>query len=318
MTTKSYYDILGVNRNATPDEIKKAYRKLAVKYHPDTNTDDQGAEDKFKEISEAYAVLSDAEKRKNYDMFGHSEFRQQYSREDIFRNSDIGDMFKEFGMGGEDLFSHLFGGRRRSHSRPYGRAGGSGGDFSSFFNTSGQDRPRPRRRGADLSYELGISLKEAIFGTERLVAFNTPDGVTKITVKVPAGITGGKKLRVSGKGNVNPAGGPPGDLLVRVTVEDDPSFSREGDDLETSVKVSLSQALLGGKVNVETMDGKTLSLSVPPGTSGQSRLRVRGHGAPRQKGQGRGDLMVRLVLDLPATLTDRQKDLVRALAEEGL
>ena len=133
MANQDYYKTLGVDRKASAEDIKKAYRKLAVKYHPDHNPEDRKAEDKFKEISEAYAVLSDVEKRQQYDQFGHNGFRQQYSQEDIFRNFNMEDIFRDFGFGSEDVFSEMMGGRRRSYSRPYGRAHARGGDFFGGF-----------------------------------------------------------------------------------------------------------------------------------------------------------------------------------------
>ena len=312
MSAKDYYDILGVNRSAAPDEIKKAYRKLAVKYHPDRNPDDQKAEEKFKELSEAYAVLGDTEKRRNYDRFGHSEFQQHYSREDIFRGFDMGDLFREFGLG-DDAFAHMYGGGARR--RPYGR----GNEYSQFFGDFGQERRTRRRRGADLTFQLHVTLAEAVFGADRLVAFNRDDGVAKINVKVPPGVTSGKKLRVTGQGHPAPdEGGTPGDLLVTVVVQPHSDFQREGHDLATEVKVRPTQALLGTDIQVETLDQKTFKLKVPPGSASGTRLRLRGQGAPRPGGRERGDLLVRVVVEAPEELTDRQRELLMALAEEGL
>jgi len=318
MAARDYYKVLGVGRQAGQEEIKKAYRRLAVKHHPDRNPNDKTAEEKFKGINEAYAVLSDPEKRKQYDLYGHSDFSRQYTREDIFRNFDVGDMFKDFGFGTEDLFAHLFGGRRRSYSRPYGRTGGRDRGFPEFFGNFGQDRPRTPTKGADLGFELHISLNEAVFGSERLIAFNTAEGVSKITVKVPPGVETGKKLRLSGQGQPGPGGGPPGDLLIQVVVEPHPTFHREGNDLVTEVEVKPSDLLLGTKVKIETLEGKVLNLNIPSGTPSHTRLRLKGQGAPRLKGRERGDLLVRVVMQTPKSLTERQKELLEALAEEGL
>lgn len=313
MSSSKYYEILGVSRQAGQEQIKKAYRRLAIKYHPDRNSGDKASEEKFKEINEAYAVLSDPEKRRQYDLFGHTGFQQQYSQEDIFRNFDVGDIFKDFGFGTEDLFSHLFGGRVRSYQRPYGRSGGG-----NFFSGFGRNQPRSRPKGPDLSYDLQISLNEAVFGAERLIAFNTADGVSKITVKVPPGIDTGKKLRISGKGRPNPQGGPPGDLLVQIIVERHQKFRRGGADLFMDVEIKPSEALLGAKVQVETLEGKRLNLTVLPGTLSHTRLRINGYGVPRLKGQGRGDLFARVIVMKPEALTKRQKELLQALAREGL
>lgn len=315
MSNHDYYRLLGVSRQASQTEIKKAYRKLAVKYHPDRNPGDSKAEEKFKEISEAYAVLSDPDKRQKYDTFGHAEFRQQYTQEDIFRNFDMGDLFREFGFGRDHVFTNLFGGRGRTTGRGRGQHGAD-----SFFSGFGQERSTPRRKGPDASYDLHISLAEAVFGTERLIAFNTETGVNKITAKVPPGIDTGKKLRLAGKGHANPYGGPSGDLLVNIIVAQHPVFTREGDDLTLTITVKPTEAILGTEVRLETLDGKTLNLKVAPGTSANSRLRVRGHGVPRLSGQGRGDLYVRILVDTPNpdTLSERQRELLQALAETGL
>lgn len=318
MSQKDYYDILGVERTASAEDLKKAYRKLAVKYHPDHNSGDKKAEEKFKEISEAYAVLSDKDKRGQYDAFGHTEFRQQYSQEDIFRNFDAGDMFKEFGFGGEDIFSQLFGGRRRSTARPYGSAGRSSQGFGSFFGDFGHQHQAARRRGGDVRFDLHLTLFEAVFGAERMVAFNQAGGVSKVTVKVPPGISEGKTLRLADKGEPGSEGGRPGDLLVKVSVDPHPRFRREGDDLVTDLPLRPTMALLGTEAMVETLDGKTLSVRVPPGTAAQTKLRVKGHGVHRFKGRGRGDLIVRVLVESPSELTERQKELLQALAEEGL
>jgi len=318
MASRDYYQVLGLDRQASQEEIKKAYRRLAVKHHPDRNPNDKAAEEKFKEINEAYAVLSDPDKRRQYDMYGHSDFSRQYTQEDIFRNFDVGDMFKDFGFGTEDLFGHLFGGRRRSYARPYGRTTGHNRYFSDFFGNFGQERTRSRTKGTDLSLDLHISLNEALFGAERLIAFNTAEGVSKITVKIPPGVENGQKLRLAGKGQPGPDGGPPGDLLVHVVIAPHPRFRREGNDLVTDVEVKPSDLLLGTKVQVETLEGKTLNLNIPPGTPSHTRLRLKGQGAPRFKGRERGDLLVRVLMQTPKSLTDRQKELLEALAEEGL
>jgi len=315
-SNEDYYKILGVSRQATPEEIKKAYRRLAIQYHPDKNKDNKAAEEKFKRINEAYAVLSDPEKRKNYDMFGHAGFQQQYSQEDIFRNFDIGDMFKEFGFGNEDIFSRIFSGGRGSRRR----YGGSYNNMEDLFGGFGQNayNRQASAKGQDIAYELHIPLAESVFGGERLVAFNTPDGVSKISVKIPAGVETGKKLRLAGKGQASPVGGPPGDLYVTIIVDPHPDFRREGDNLVHDVKILPSEAMLGTTIQVNTLDGKTLNLKVPPGTQSHTRLRVKNHGVTHLKTKGRGDLFVRLIVTYPNKLSKRQKELVEALAEEGL
>ncbi|MBW1708276.1 MAG: DnaJ domain-containing protein [Deltaproteobacteria bacterium] len=308
---EDYYEILGISRQASPDETKKAYRRLAIKYHPDKNKDDRAAEEKFKQISEAYAVLSDPEKKQNYDMFGHAGFQQQYSQEDIFRNFNVGDMFREFGFGNDDVFSRIFAGGRGPR-RGYR---GSANNMEDLFGGYGR---QASLKGQDVALELHIPLAESIFGGERLVAYNTPDGVSKMSVKIPAGVVTGKKLRLSGKGHVSPHGGPQGDLYVTIIVDPHPEFRREGENLVRDVKILPSEAMLGTTIQINTLDDKTLNLKVPPGTQSHTRLRVKKHGGTRLKGGGRGDLFIRLLVNYPQELSKRQKELIRELAKEGL
>ena len=313
---EDYYKVLGVNRQASPEEIKKAYRRLAIQYHPDKNKDDKAAEEKFKQINEAYAVLSDPEKRKNYDMFGHAGFRQQYSQEDIFKNFDIGNMFSEFGFGNEDIFSRIFTGGKRSR-RGYSASYGNMDDLFGGFGQNSRNR-QANIKGQDITYELHVPLADAVFGGERLIAFNTEDGVSKISVKIPAGVETGKKLRLAGKGRKSPVGGPPGDLFVTIIVDPHPDFRREGDNLVHDVKILPSEAMLGKTIQVNTLDGKTLNLKIPPGTQSHTRLRIKNHGVPHLKNKGRGDLFVRLIVTYPSSLSERQKELLKQLAAEGL
>ena len=195
-----YYKLLGIGRNATEAEIKKAYRKLAMKYHPDHAKGDKGAEDKFKKISEAYAVLSDKEKRREYDTFGSEGFRQRFSQEDIFKGFNVNDILREFGFGGADLFGGRGGGTRFSY-RP-------GSPFGSHPR-----QPQPEK-GMDLVYELPLTLREAAFGTTKEVTIQNQGVPERVTVKIPKGMTSGKKLRLAGKGNPGPYGGPRGDLYI--------------------------------------------------------------------------------------------------------
>ena len=191
---EDYYQALGVGRNASDEEIKKAYRKLAMKYHPDHTKGDKAAEDKFKEISEAYAVLSDKEKRKQYDTFGSEGFSQRFSQEDIFRGFDLNDILKEFGVGGRG------GGMRFSF--------GSGSPFGNFSGRQPQ-----QVKGSDLVYELPLTLQEVITGASKTVSFNHKGRSEKVSVKIPKGMMTGKKLRLAGKGEPSPYGGPPGDFV---------------------------------------------------------------------------------------------------------
>ncbi len=321
--SKDYYKVLGVEKTATPEEIKKAYRKLAMKYHPDRNKEDKTAEEKFKEVGEAYAVLSDAEKRKQYDTFGSQGFRQRYSQEDIYRGSDLNDVLREMGLGG-DFFSRIFGGGRggpsgfRTYTFTGGAPGGPGGpgmggfDFSQAYGEQGMGA----QRGSDLVYELPVSLEEVFHGASKMVSYRRGGQVERVSVKVPAGIDTGKKLRLAGKGEPGPAGD--GDLYIKVRVLDHPQYRREGDDLEVSQEVSYSQAALGGSLEVPTLDGKKLNMKLPKGTQNGARLRLKGQGLPQFHGAGRGDLYVKVGVQVPHKLSKRQKELLEELAQEGL
>jgi len=206
MARRDYYEILGVNRNAKGDEIKKAYRKLALKYHPDRNKGNKQAEEQFKEINEAYAVLSDKEKRQQYDTFGAEGFHQRFTREDIFRNANFGDIFQDLGFS-DDILSALFGGSFRRGARRSQSAGGDFG-FGQFFRQgpSGYEQHMPQK-GADLATDLHISLEEAARGGDRRLKLNSGGTSGEITVKIPAGIRSGQKLRLAGKGQKGPRGG---------------------------------------------------------------------------------------------------------------
>lgn len=310
MAGKDYYKILGVNKNASEDELKKAYRKLALKYHPDRNQGNKQAEERFKELNEAYAVLSDKEKRRQYDMFGAEGFQQRFSQEDIFRNFDFGQVFREFGFGSEDLLGRIFGGMGEGR-RPFGRGGYySGGPY-------GRTAQQPQK-GADFVMELQVSLKEAVFGASKTTSFNRNGKVERVTVKIPPGISSGKKLRIAGKGQEGNWGGPAGDLLIKILVAPHPVFERNHDDLIVSKEITLTQAILGTKVEVPTLDDKTLSLKVPPGTQSHTQMRIRGHGAPRFQKAGRGDLFIKVIVRLPKSLTSEQEELFKQLADQGL
>jgi curved DNA-binding protein len=316
MAKRDYYEVLGVSRKATEEEMKKAYRKLALKYHPDRNKGNKEAEERFKEINEAYAVLSDKEKRKQYDTFGAEGFHQRFTQEDIFRNFKFGDIFQDLGFS-DDVFSTLFGrGFKRGGPRSDFDAGGPG--FSQFFRqgSSGHQQPRPQK-GVDLATDLRITLEEAATGSERRLKLARGDANAELTVKIPPGIRSGQKLRLAGKGQAGPHGGKPGDLLIRIHVRDHPVFEREEDDIIVGKEITYSQAVLGMTVDVQTLDG-IRRVKVPPGTQGQMRLRLKEQGIPHMKGGGKGDLYVKVIVKVPKSLTDRQKELIEQLANEGL
>lgn len=312
-TAKDYYSVLGVSKTAEQSEIKKAYRKLAVKYHPDKTKGDKASEEKFKELSEAYAVLSDPTKRKEYDEFGQAGFHHRYSQEDIFRGANranFSDAFQGFGFSSEDIFT-MFG--MGGGARPRG-GGFNYGPHGGF----GQQGPMPQR-GRDVIYELPVSLADSYFGAEKMVALpGAEGGQDRVSVKIPKGIDTGKKLRISGKGEAGSFGGGPGDLLIRIKIMADGLFRRQGDDLTVDLPIKLSQALLGDSVTVATLGGKNLSLKIPPGSQSGQKMRLKGQGMPRMKGGGHGDMFVQLRLILPKKLTKAQKELVASLQEEGL
>jgi curved DNA-binding protein len=319
---KDYYAVLGVNKTGTVDEIKKAYRRLALKYHPDRNKGDKEAEERFKEINEAYAVLSDQEKRRQYDMFGAEGFRQRYSQEDIFQGFDIGDVLKDFGFGTSDIFSVLFGGgggkgrgfRYTTYTGPSGQHTGQGGpDFTDYFARGGAGPSQ----GRDMVSDLTITLEEAAKGTEKLISLQRKGKVEKIAVKIPPGIDAGKKLRIAGKGESGPGGGPTGHLYVRVNVQKHPLFHREGNDIYIDREINFSEAALGTSIEVPTLNG-IKKVKIPSGTSGNTKLRLKGEGMPHLKGRGKGDAYVRIFIRVPKKLTSKQKELVEGLAKEGL
>ena len=307
-----YYEILGVSKSATPAEIKKAYRKLALKYHPDKNSGDKASEEKFKEISEAYAVLSDPEKKKQYDTYGSANFHQRYSQEDIFRNFDINDILRQFNFGG--------GGQQNVHFRS--NMGGGAGKFSFFgqdmgggCGSGGCGQPA---RGQDLTYQITVTLEDVMNGAERNITLRTNGSAQNVSVKVPKGIEAGKKLRLKEKGGASPVGGPPGDLYLKVDIAPHDIFTREGDDLVVEKLISYSEACLGTKVEVETIEGKKYSVTIPPGSVNESRLRLKGHGLPAGPLGDRGDMYVRLGVAVPKELNPEQEELIRQLQKTGL
>ena len=304
MPGTDYYKILGVDRKASEDEIKKAYRKLAMKYHPDHTKGDKAAEEKFKQISEAYAVLSDKEKRQQYDTFGSEGFHQRFSQEDIFRGFDFSDILREFGFGGTGGFGGRSSGTRFSF-----------GGGSPFGQQAGQ---RAQIKGSDLVYELSLTLAEVISGVTKTISFNHKGRSEKISVKIPKGMITGKKLRLAGKGDQSPYGGPPGDLFIQSKLISDPTFEINGHDLVTYREVKLSDALLGTQISVPTPEGRQLSLKIPPGTRHGTKMRLSGHGIPHMRENKKGDLFVQIQIAVPKQLTTEQENLIKKLAETGL
>jgi molecular chaperone DnaJ len=358
-TPHDYYEVLGVPRDADSAEIKKAYRKLAVRFHPDKNPGDAAAEEKFKEIGQAYEILSDDEKRAAYDRFGHAAFTPAGGA------TGGGGFHDPF-----DIFREVFGGA------------GGGGIFEEFFGMGGA-RGRAGRggsqRGADLRYDLQISLEEAAFGTEKELELDkladcdrcrgsgSADGSgskpcqtcrghgqvissrgifqfqqtcpacrgsgrtitnpcpdcrgegrsrrpSRIKLKIPAGIAEGSRLRSTGNGDAGTQGGPPGDLYVVIHLRDHPVFTRDNEDLYCEVPISFAKAALGGELVVPTLEGKA-SIKVPPGTQNETIFRLRDKGVPDLSTGQKGDLLVKVQVEVPTRLNREQREKLEAFAE---
>ncbi len=299
---RDYYEILGVPRTADDGMLKKAYRKLAKQYHPDSNTEDARAEEKFKEATEAYAVLSDPKKRKLYDQFGHAAFDETAGRGGSayeasggstgswhFENGDIDDILRS--VFGEEF--HGFGGgfRRRSAER--------------FGGFSGEPFVR---KGEDLHAAIELGFDEAALGCEKVIRFADENGRTiSLNVKIPAGMDTGKSIRLRGKGSPGRGGGEPGDLLLEVRVGERPGFERKGEDLYTMIRIPFSVAVLGGEAEVETLSGKVLC-KIRPGTQSGSKIRLKGKGIASLQNPGHvGDQYVTVEIDVPSGLSEEAK-----------
>jgi curved DNA-binding protein len=310
MAETDYYKILGVDKNASEKDVKKAYRKMAMKYHPDRTQGDKSAEEMFKRISEAYAVLSDKEKREQYDTFGASGFRQRYTQEDIFRGFNFGDVFREFGFGDSHFANIFMGGAGRGRRFSFGH----GADpFSAYTSTQ-----RAPVRGSDLVYELPLTLEDVLKGTSKTIALEEGGQHKKVNVSIPKGMVTGKKLRLAGKGQPGALGGPPGDLYIQAKVLEHPVFGRVGHDLYIDREVRLSDALLGTQIQIPTLDGKDLKLKIPVGTQHNAKMRLKGFGLPGIKKGHRGDLYARILVKVPKRLSKKQKAVIQELAEAGL
>lgn len=312
MSKKDFYSILGVSRSASPEEIKKSYRKLAMQYHPDKNPGDKKAEEKFKEISEAYDVLSDTKKREMYDQFGHAGSQQGFGGAGgpfggaggfggfggAGRSSTGGDPFQDiFG----DVFGDIFGGARGP---------GAGGG------------PRSRRasKGTDLRYTLNVSFEESALGTEKVISFVRQRGnkeeSAKLSVNVPAGVKEGQRLKLSGEGDSSPGDSAPGDLYVIINIQDHALFKRQENDVLLDLPISYTDAILGTNVEVPTLTGKAM-IRIPPGTHSGQNFRLKGKGFSKIGGFGSGDMLVRILVDTPHSLSPRQKELMEELAKSG-
>lgn len=296
--TPDYYKTLGVPRTASTDEIKKAFRKLARKYHPDAG----GSEAKFKEINEAYEVLSDDKKRKLYDQYGTAN-ENQIPRGWGGGNVNVDDIFGGAGgAGGFGNWSDILESIRRGEG-----AFGTEWDFSDF---GGQGGRRARaQKGKDMNVTLNVTFDEAFRGTEKRVTVRIPGKSTSetLTVKVPAGAVDGGRLRFRGKGGPGQNGGEAGDLLITTKIEPHPYFTRDGANVLVDVPVTVAEAALGASVVVPAPDGTKVRVKIPAGTQAGAKLTVRGKGAPRVKGSGTGDLLIKVDVRVPKTMNEEQR-----------
>ena len=298
--TPDYYKTLGVPRTASTDEIKKAFRKLARKYHPDAG----GDEAKFKEINEAYEVLSDDKKRKLYDQYGTAN-ENQIPRGWGSGNVNVEDIFGGAGgAGGFGSWSDILESIRRGEG-----AFGTEWDFGNFGSAGGGRRAARAQKGKDMNVTLNVTFDEAFKGTEKRVTVRIPGKSESetFTVKVPAGAVDGGRLRFRGKGGLGQGGGEAGDLLVTTKIEPHPYFMRDGADVVVDVPVTVAEAALGASVIVPAPDGTKVRVKVPAGTQTGAKLTVRGKGAPRVKGQGTGDLKIKIDVRVPKTMNAGQR-----------
>ncbi|MGD0833683.1 MAG: DnaJ C-terminal domain-containing protein [Candidatus Dormibacteria bacterium] len=306
-TFHDYYATLGVARTATEKEVKSAFRKLARQYHPDVNPGNKEAEAKFKEITEAYEVLGDPEKRTKYDELGprweEHEAWEKAGRPAGFRPGGGPDV--EYRTVSPEELEGLFG-RPTPFSDFFYDLFGHGGTGGATHQT-GRTAAPVARRGNDVEGEGEISLEEAFRGTVRTLELTGSGGTRRVEVRIPAGIHDGARVRATGQGGAGAGGGANGDLLVKVHIRPHHTFTREGDTLRARVAVPLDVALLGGSVEVPTLAGRRVALTVPPETQNGAQLRLRGLGMPRLRGEGAGDLIAEVDVRLPLPLTPQQR-----------
>jgi len=294
MAKRDYYEILGVSRDADDKQLKKAFRKFARKYHPDLNPNNKEAEQRFKEVNEAYEILSDSTKRKQYDSYGHVAFDAGFQGSEGFRTRTGGfdpraAQDRGFGSIFEDIFGDVFSGRRESQPVP--------------------------ETGKDLVYNLEIDLKDAYHGTSTYV--NIQRGARlqseQIMVKIPPGVDNGTKVRVAGKGGAGIRGGKSGDLYIITSIRPDRFYERKGDDLYCEVPITISEAALGAKIEVPTMDG-TASMTIPSVTQGGQLFRLKEKGMPHLKGGRSGNQYVKVIITIPKNLTEEDKELFKKIS----
>jgi molecular chaperone DnaJ len=350
MAKKDYYRILGVDKDATQDEIKRAFRKKARKYHPDVNPDEDRSGKTFKKINEAYRVLSDEKKREMYDRFGVTEGEMPSDGEGfgggagggpggrkVYRTPDGRTVYYSSSGGGPSGggfdFGDIFGGSS-------GRSAGGGGfdffsDLEDIFDVFGgggrKSRRTPgggfstgRRRnvpqsGQDLKYDMDIDFMDAYYGGKKRIQYRNPStGTTEtVTVKIPKGIKDGQKLRLKGKGMPGSNGGKPGDLYINININDHPVFERKGDDIYVETEIPFTTAVLGGEIKVKGVE-RTLNVTVPPGTEDATILRLKNQGFPIIRSNEKGNLMVKIKIKVPSRISKKQRELLEQLQKEGL
>jgi len=304
---KDYYKILGVDKNSTPDDIKKAYRKLARKYHPDVNQNNKVAEEKFKEISEAYEILSNPEKKNEYDQFGAYNFGQgsagggfrDFSGFDFKRYAKTGQQggFQSGNFDFSDIFENVF------------NKTGRGGDFYSYGNFGGNFRKSDESDSVEeVEKEIEIDFKEAVSGVEKYIIVNNET----LKVKIPEGVDNGSKIRLAGKGGSSPFSNKRGNLILKIKVKDDPVCSRRGRDLYLKTPITLKEAFLGGEIEVLSPTGK-IKLKIPQNTSGGKRFRVKGKGVKDMKSKLYGDLYIEVYIVLPDAISADFKKCIESL-----
>ena len=303
---KDYYQILGVDRNASEKEVKAAYRKLARKYHPDVNPGDKASEEKFKEVSEAYEVLSDKDKRTKYDQYG--QYWEQMGQPNAGGQPPPG----------WDTFTFDYGGMGGQGEPGFGGGEGFSDFFEMLFGTRGRGGPQATHRrqhaptkGRSIEAEMEVSLEDAFHGAKKSFSFNG----RKMEVTIPKGVKDGQKLRLAGQGEQGPAGA--GDLLITTKVRPHPVYERKGDDLHVDVPVDYTVAALGGEVQVPTLTGR-VTMKVPPKTSGDRVFRLPGQGMPKLKESGRGNLFARVKVTVPEAMSEKEQSLleeIKALRE---
>ena len=307
LSQRDYYEVLGLSRSASADEIRKAYKTLARKHHPDANADDPDAQRRFAEITEAHEVLGDSEKRKKYDKFGHN-----WSR--VVETPGGGSPFQgfggsDFGGGGhgsgshsvEDLLGGMFGG-----GSPFGKQ-------ARGAHTRGKTPPPRPRKGGDIRTKIQVPFQIAVDGGEHEIVITAGSRTERLRFQIPPGIESGKTIRLKGQGRTGPPGTPPGDVLVTVEIAAHPYFRRDGFNLILNVPVTMAEAALGAKIEVPTLTEGNVILSVPEGTSGGSKLRLRGKGIMNWPSGQRGDQIIVVSIVTPKNLTDDARDALRAL-----